>query len=125
MLAAMFCTNGCCCFWIPLLFILGAANVLQSCENYEPQAWAGRYIYTRRLKRFQGLLYVGNCTAPSLQWFCCESLGLYLKVNRMAELFAAAIDSDINSGSLHDVDEDLSPGPHVPSRKTGGFPALP
>jgi len=34
-LAAMFCTNGCCCFWIPLLFILGAANVLQSCENYD------------------------------------------------------------------------------------------
>ncbi|CAE7528496.1 unnamed protein product [Symbiodinium sp. CCMP2592] len=34
-LAAMFCTNGCCCFWIPLLFFLGAANVLQSCENYD------------------------------------------------------------------------------------------
>ncbi|OLQ04918.1 hypothetical protein AK812_SmicGene11952 [Symbiodinium microadriaticum] len=34
-LAAMFCTNSCCCFWIPLLFFLGAANVLQSCENYD------------------------------------------------------------------------------------------
>ena len=35
-LVAMFCMKGCCCFWVPLLFFLGAANVLPTCENHEP-----------------------------------------------------------------------------------------
>ncbi|CAE7250115.1 unnamed protein product [Symbiodinium pilosum] len=34
-LAAMFCMNSCCCVWIPVLFFLGAANVLTTCENYD------------------------------------------------------------------------------------------
>mmetsp|Transcript_63254 Transcript_63254/g.100424 ORF Transcript_63254/g.100424 Transcript_63254/m.100424 type:complete len:180 (-) Transcript_63254:116-655(-) len=34
-LCVTFCAPACCCFWIPLLFFLGAANVLQTCENYE------------------------------------------------------------------------------------------
>ena len=27
--------NGCCCFWIPLLFFVGASNVLKDCERYD------------------------------------------------------------------------------------------
>ncbi|CAJ1359964.1 unnamed protein product [Effrenium voratum] len=35
MLGGMICVNACCCFWIPLIFFLGAANTLETCENYD------------------------------------------------------------------------------------------
>lgn len=34
MIAALCCIMGVCCFWLPLIFFMGAANVLTTCENH-------------------------------------------------------------------------------------------
>ena len=26
--------NGCCCFWLPMIFFFAADNVLEKCERY-------------------------------------------------------------------------------------------
>ena len=49
-LAAMFCMNGC-CSWIPLLFFLGAGNILQTCENYDPWSWHAKESFVARSGR--------------------------------------------------------------------------
>ena len=38
--------NGCCCFWIPFLFFVGASNVLKDCERYDAGTTKGEQRVT-------------------------------------------------------------------------------
>lgn len=38
-LLAVILVNGCCCFWLPMIFFFAADNVLEKCERYDTFTW--------------------------------------------------------------------------------------
>eukprot|EP00435_Cladocopium_sp_Y103_P004785 s3105_g1.t1 len=59
-LLAVILVNGCCCFWVPMIFFFAADNVLEKCERYEAGLHDSRDDLDRRGEGFQDVVEISS-----------------------------------------------------------------